>query len=231
MAVHVLGGGVHHNIGPKFKGAAEYGRKGIVDNQGQSVLVGQIGKTLDIQHVHGGVGERFTKHGTGVGPKGLFQLGVRGALVHKGNFDAQLFERNGKKVERAAVNAGGADHMVAALGHIEQREHAGGLTRRCAQRTNAAFKRGNFLLHGIHRGVTQAGVKKASLGKVKKFRHFGGGGVFEGGALHYGHNPGLAIARFVARVQTKRFRFHAVLCCAGGGKCRAFWFRCRALAP
>ena len=210
-------------VGPEFKGAAKHGSgKGIVDDQGQPVSVGQIGKALNIQHIHGGVGERFAKHGARVGPEGLFQIGLGGGLIHKGDFNAQLFKSNGKEVERAAVNAGGAHHMVAALGHIEQGEHACRLTGRGAQRANAAFKSGDFLLHGVNRGIAKAGIKKARFGKIKKFRHFGGGGVLKGSALHYGQNAGFAIARFIARVQTKRFRFHAVLCCACVGNCRMF---------
>ena len=91
------------------------------------MAVRQPREAFDIQHVHGRIGQCFAKNRTGIGPKSLFKLRVRGVLVYKGDLDAQFFQRDGKKIEGSPVDAGRADHMVAALRDIEQGEHAGGL--------------------------------------------------------------------------------------------------------
>ena len=209
MPVHIFGGGVHNDVRAELKGTAEHGRgEGIVHDQRQAVPVGQPGKTRDIQHIHGGIGQGFAEHRPGVGPEGLFQFFVGSCLVHKGHLNAQLFQGDGEEIEGAAVNAGGADQMLAALGQIEHGQHAGGLPRGSAQGPHPAFQCGDLLLHGIHGGVAQARVEKARFGQVKQFGHFGGGGIFKGCALGDGQNARLSVFRTVTGVQAKGFQFH-----------------------
>ena len=62
MAVHVLGGGMGHDIGTPFNGAAvDGGGKGVIHNQRHTVGVGCIGKLFNIQYRQGGVGNGFAK--------------------------------------------------------------------------------------------------------------------------------------------------------------------------
>ena len=62
VAVHVLGGGMGHDIGTPFNGAAvDGGGKGVIHNQRHTVGVGCIGKLFNIQHRQGRVGNGFAK--------------------------------------------------------------------------------------------------------------------------------------------------------------------------
>ena len=212
MAVHILGGGVDDDVGTEIEGAAEHRRgKGIVHDQGQAVTMRQGRDTFDVQHVHGRIGQGLAEHRLGVGADGLFDLGVIGPLIHEGHFDAHFLQRHGEQVEGTAVDAGHADHMVAAPGQVEDGDEIGRLPRRSAQGTDAAFQSRDLLLHGVHRGVAQTGVEKAGSFQVKKLGHFGRGVIGKGRALHDGHYPGLTILGSIARMQAKRFGFHGFL--------------------
>ena len=212
MAVHVFGGGVDDDVGTEIEGTAEHRRgKGIVHDQGQAVTMGQGRDAFDVQHVHGRIGQGLAEHGLGVGADGLLDLGVIGPLVHEGHFDAHFLQRHGEQIEGAAVDAGHADHMVAALGHVEDGDEVGSLSRRGAQGADAAFQSRDFLLHGVHRGITQTGVEKAGSFQVKKLGHFGRGVISKGRALHDGQYPGLTVLGSIARMQAKRFGFHGFL--------------------
>ena len=202
---------MHHDIRPEGKGTAEHGRgKGIVHDQRQPVPVSQFGETLDIQHVHGGIGQGLAEHRSGIGPEGLFQFFVGSGLIHKCHFNAQPLQGHRKEVEGAPVNAGGTDHVLAALRQVQHGKHAGGLARRGAQSAHSALQSGDFLLHGVYGGIAQAGIEKARFGQIEQFGHLGRGVIFEGRALGNGQYARLAVFRAVTGVQAKGFQFHGV---------------------
>ena len=212
VAVHILGGGVDDDVGTEIEGTAEHRRgEGVVHDQRQAVTMGQGRDAFDIQHVHGRIGQGLAEHGPGVGADGLFDLGVIGPLIHEGHFDAHFFQRHGEQIEGAAVDAGHADHMVAAPGQVEDGDKVGSLPRRGAQGADATFQSRDLLLHGVHRGVAQTGVEKAGSFQVKKLGHFGRGVISKGRALHDGQYPGLTVLGGIARMQAKRFGFHGFL--------------------
>ncbi len=82
VAVHVLGGGVGHDVRAPLEGAAVDRRgEGVVDDQRYAVGVGGLGEVLDIQHGQGGVGNGLTEHHLGVGRKAAFSS----SSVHSGS--------------------------------------------------------------------------------------------------------------------------------------------------
>ena len=133
VAVEVLGRGVHHDVGPPFERTAEIGgAKGVVHDERHTVTVGNTGKLLDIEYVHGGVGHGLAKDGLGVRTEGGRNLLFAGIGVHIAYVDAELLKGNRKEVDRAAVDGGGTHHMVARFEDVEQRDECGTLTTRSA---------------------------------------------------------------------------------------------------
>ena len=212
MPVHIFGCGVHHDVRAEVEGAAEYGRgKGIVDDQRQAVAVRQGGHALDIQHVQRGIGQRFAEDGAGLGTDGLFDFGIGSRLIDEGHFDSHFFERDGKKIEGAAVDAGRADDVIAAAGNIENGQQVRRLPRCGAQGAHAAFELGNLAFHGIDGGIGQTGIEKAFVLQIEQARNGGSGFIGEGRALRYGQDAGFAVAGRIAAVKTKGLWFHGFL--------------------
>ena len=75
VAVHVLGGGVGHDIRAPRKGAAVHRRgEGIIHNEGHAVGMGSLGELLNVQHGQGRVCNGLAEDGLGVGAEGGVQL-------------------------------------------------------------------------------------------------------------------------------------------------------------
>ena len=75
VAVHVLGGGVGHDVRAPLKGAAiDWRGEGVVHHQRHAVGVGGLGKLFNVQHGQGGVCDGLAEHHLGVGPEGGVQL-------------------------------------------------------------------------------------------------------------------------------------------------------------
>ena len=92
MAIHVLAGGVNHNVGPVLEGTTEDGSgKGVVHDEGHSVGVGNICHPANVQYRQRRVCQRFAKHRLGVGLKGSVNFLIGGVGSHKDTLNAQLF--------------------------------------------------------------------------------------------------------------------------------------------
>ena len=75
VAVHVLGGGVGHDVRAPLKGTAvDRGGEGVVHNQRDAVAVGGSGKFFNIQHRQRRIGDGLAENGLGIGPEGCVQL-------------------------------------------------------------------------------------------------------------------------------------------------------------
>ena len=210
MAVHVLGGGMDHDIRAEIQRPAEDGRgEGIVHDEGKAVGMGDAGQPFDVQHVHGRIGQGLAEDGLRFRADGRGDLRVRRVLIHKGHLDAHTLERHGKEVEGAAIDAGRADDMIAAAGQIEHGQQVGGLPGRGAQRAHAALERGDLLLHRVHGGIAEAGIEKALGLKVEKLAYFRCGSIGKGRALDNGQNARFAIARRVPGIKAEGRFFHA----------------------
>ena len=199
-----------HDVRAEIQRTAEDGRgEGIVHDEGQAVGVGDAGQPLDIQHVHGRIGQGLPKDGLGFRADGRGDLRVGGMLIHKGHLDAHTLERHRKEVEGAAVDAARADDVLAAAGQIEHGQHIGRLPGRGAERAHAALERGDLLFHRVHGGIAEAGIEKALGLKVEELADFRRGGIGKGGALSDGQNARLAVARRIAGIEAERLFFHA----------------------
>ena len=89
MTIHVLGGGVGHDVCPPFHRAAVHRRcKGVVHDKRNAVAMGCTGKLLDVQHRQGRIGDGLPEDCLGVLPEGCVQLLVGTVRIHKSDFDA-----------------------------------------------------------------------------------------------------------------------------------------------
>ena len=69
-------------------------RKGIVDDKRHAVRMGDLREALDIKHLHAGIGERLAKDELGFRAEAGLHFLVRRVVVHKGNLDTHLLQRN-----------------------------------------------------------------------------------------------------------------------------------------
>ena len=199
VAVHVLGGGMGHDIGTPFNGAAvDGGGKGVIHNQRHTVGVGCIGKLFNIQHRQGGVGNGFAKDSLGVGLERGVQLFLGTVRRDKGGGNAHLCHGDGDQVEGAAVNGAGRNDVVARVADVEQGKEVGCLAGTGQHTGGAALQFGNLGGDGIAGGVLQAGIKITAGLQVKQLAHIVGAIIFESGALHNGNLAGFAVAGGIA---------------------------------
>ena len=119
-----LGGGVDHDVGAPLDRPAQVGRgERVVDDQRELVLVGDGRHGLDVEHVARRVADRLAEERLRVRPDGLPPR-VRVVGVDPGQLDVHLAQQVLELVDRAAVQRGGGDDVVAGL---EQREQGGRL--------------------------------------------------------------------------------------------------------
>ena len=88
MATDELGGGVNDYVSAVLNGTDQIGRaEGVVDDQRQAVLMGDLGDGVDIGDIRVGVAQRLDIDGLGVVLNGTLHLGeVVG--IHKGGLNA-----------------------------------------------------------------------------------------------------------------------------------------------
>ena len=71
VSVHILGGGMGHDVRAELEGTAEHrGGKGVINDKRNAVGVRRLGEKLDVQHVERGVCHRLAEHRLGVGTEG-----------------------------------------------------------------------------------------------------------------------------------------------------------------
>ena len=199
MAVHVLGGGVRHDVHAEFNRAAENrGRERVVHDHRHAVLVGDVGKTLEVQNLAGRVRDSLAEEALGVRAEGLLDFFVARVLVNERAFDAELLHRNGEEVARTAVDGTRANEVVASFADVEHRVEVGCLTGTREHRSHTAFESGDFGSHGVVRRVLQTGVEGATGLQVEQVRHVVGGFVLESGALIDGEDARFAVFRLPA---------------------------------
>ena len=123
VAVHVLGGGVRDDVHAVLeRTAVDRRREGVVDDQWHAVTMRCVRELLEVEHDKRRIGDGLAEHGLGVrlerGLKFLF-----GAVrADECAFDAHLAHGHVDEVERAAVDGGGGDDVVAVVADVEQRE-------------------------------------------------------------------------------------------------------------
>ena len=210
MAGDVLGQRVHDDVGAMFNWPAQVGRgHGVVDDQRDTVGVGDFGQLLEIGDVAERVADRFAVDGLGlaVNQRGK---GFRLAVVGEAHRDAVLRQGVREQVVGAAVERRRRNDVVAGFGDGHDRVGDCRLARGQRQAGDAAFKRGDALFQHILRRVHDACVDVAldlqveQVGTVLRVVEGVGSGLVD----RHGHRLGGRV-RAVAGVDGKRFELHA----------------------
>ena len=209
MAVHVLGGGVGHDVGTPLEGAAvDRGGEGVVHDERHAVGVGCLRKLFNVQHGQGGVGDGLAEHDLGVGAERGVQLFLGAQRVHKGGLDAHLFHGDRDEVEGAAVDGAGCHDVVTGLAKVEQGEEVGSLAAGGEHGSGAALQLADLFGHQVTGGVLQTRVEIAVGLQVKELAHVLAGGVLEGGGLDDGNLAGFAVSGRIAALHADGITIH-----------------------
>ena len=160
--------------------------------------VGGMGEFLNIQDGQRRIGNRLPKNGLGVGTESGVQFFLRAVGRDKGSLYAHLGHGDSNEVEGAAIDAGGADQVIAALSHIEQGEEVGRLTGGSEHGCGAPFQVGDLGSYIVVGGVLKAGVEVALRFQIKELAHILAGVIFKGRGLNDRNLAGFAVAGGVA---------------------------------
>ena len=199
VAVHVLGGGVGHDVRAPLDGPAVHrGGEGVVHDEGHAVGVGGGGELLNVQYREGGVGDGLAEHRFGVGPEGGVQLLRRAVRGDEGHLQAHALHGHGQKVVGAAVDGAGGHHMVPAGGDVEYGVEVGRLAGGGEHGRRSSLQGGDLGRHGVAGGVLEAAVEVALGLQVEELPHVFAGIIFEGSGLDDGDLPGLPVAGGIA---------------------------------
>ena len=188
------------------------GAEGVVDDNRQTVLLGDLGDGVDVGDVGVGVAERLEIDDRGVvldGTLDLFQ--VMG--IDKGGLDAKLGERMLQQVVGATVDGLLSHHVVTGLGKSLQGIGDGSSTGGDGKTRHATLEGGDTVLEDALGGVGQTAVNVTGVGKTKAV-----GGVL-GVAEHiarglvdrHGAGVGCGIGALLANVQLQGIETKSVL--------------------
>ena len=133
-----------------------------------------------------------------LGRKAAFNSSSLTSGAHEGEIDAKLFHRDGKEVECAAVDRGGADDVVARRSHVEGGVKVCRLAGGGEHPGHAALQRRDARRNRVVGGVLQAGVKVAVFLQVEEPAHLLARFIFIGRALHDRQHARLAVFRRIA---------------------------------
>ena len=129
VAIHIFRSRVGHDIGTPFERAAiDRCREGVIDNEWHTLLVGNPGELLDVEHHDARVRQCLTEEQFRVRTERLGDLLLTSVLVNESAIDSQFLQRDSQKVVGSTIDAGGADDMVARLADIKEGEEVGCLS-------------------------------------------------------------------------------------------------------
>ena len=156
-----------------------------------------------------GIGQRFDVDGPGVGADRPGDVArVRG--VDEGHVDAQPLEGLPQQRDRAAVERGGRDDVLAGVGQIEQGHGDGLLSAGEGQGPDAAFQGRHPLLEHVGRGIHQPRVDPTQflqgeqVGRVLRALEHVAGGLVDGHGPRAGGRVGLLPGVHRQRPQSQR---------------------------
>lgn len=164
VTTNPLGGRVDDDISTVLDGADEVtaGAEGVVDNHGDTVLVGNVGNLLEVGDVVAGVANALNVDGLGLV---VNDSGEVLGLVSRDEFgsDAEALKEDLELVVGTAVEVGGGNDVVTGVsksgnGH-KLSGHAGG----GGNGSNTTLEGGDSLLEYIDGGVHDSGVDVAKL--------------------------------------------------------------------
>lgn len=157
VAVDVFGDGVHDNVGAVGEGVLDIGgHEGVVDDDEDAVLVGDVGDGADVDEREGRVGRGFDPDE--FGPVGLDHAGdVEFDGGRKGDLDAVGRGDFGEVAMRAAVDVGDGNDMASGSETLEDNGSGGG-ARGKGESVFGLFEGGNGRLKVPSVGVGGARV-------------------------------------------------------------------------
>ena len=196
MSVHVLGGGVSHDVSSPFKGAAvNRCSKGIVYDERHTMFVGNACKLLNVEHIDARIGDCFAEQTFRIGAESLADFFLRCICIHECTFNAQFFHGYGKQIECTSVNGRRADKMVAGFTDVEHCIEVGSLTGRSQHGTYSSFEGCNLGCYGIIGRILQAGIEIAAVFQIEQAGHLFAGVIFKGCTLINGQDARFAFLR------------------------------------
>ena len=203
MAVHILGGGMGHDVHTPGKGPAVDGsRKGIVTDHGYSVIVRQLHELLNIQDHAGRVGDGLREHSLRVGAECFLQLLRRSILIHQGYLQTKALQSHSQKIGSASIALGSADHMVPGFTDIGNGQKGSRLSGRSQHGRGSAFQLADFCGHHIAGGILKSGVEISFLLQIEQGSHLLAGVIFIRCTLIDGKHSGAAVLRLPASLHT-----------------------------
>ena len=114
VTVHILCGGMGNDVSAPLDGTAvDGGGKGVINNEGNTVCVGNLHELLNIKNVQRRVSDGLTEDRLGVRSNRSLDLLLGSGGVHKGEFNAHSLHSNREEVICAAVNCGRGNNVVA----------------------------------------------------------------------------------------------------------------------
>ena len=204
VAVHVLGGGVRHDVRSPLDGTAVNGRgERVVDDQGHAVGMGRRSETLDIENGERRVGDCLAEHALSVRSKRRLKLLLGSVGGYEGALDAHAVHGVGEQVVAAAVNRGARHHMVTVTRDVEHGEEVRRLAGAREHSRGTALELGDLRCHVIVRGVLQTRVEVAGFLEVEEAPHVLRGIVLPRRGLIDGNLTRLGIAGMIAALHTR----------------------------
>ena len=213
VAADELSCGVNDDVGAVLQRTEQIrGAEGVIDDDRKTVLLGDLGDSVDVGNVGIGVAERLEVDDRSVvldGTLNLFQV----MSIDKRGLDAKLGERMLQQVVGATVDGLLSHHVVTGLGKSLQGIGDGSGTGGDGKTGHATLERGDTVLKDALGGVGQTAVDVTGVGKTKAV-----GGVL-GVAEHiarglvdrHGAGVGCGVAALLANMKLQGIETKGVL--------------------
>ena len=172
VTVHVLGRGVRDDVGAPLKRTTHHGRReGVVDHQRHAMVVRGLGKTLNVEHGEGGIGDGLAKDELGVRLEGGLQLLIGAVGGDERASHAHAAHGVSEQVIRTAVDSRACDHVIASTGNVKDRKEVRRHARAREHRSGTALHLANLGGNQVARGVLQTTIEVARLLQVEQLAH------------------------------------------------------------
>ena len=195
---------MRHDVGTPLKWATvDGGGEGVVDDEWHAMLVGDVSKPLDIEHMTARIRDGFAEECFCIRTESLVDFLFRCIRVDEGALNTQFLQRHTKEVIGSAIDFVGGNEVVASATDIEDGVEVGSLSAGGKHCSNTAFQCCNLLGNSIIGGVLQTGVEVALFLQVEEVGHLLRVVVFECGTLINGQHACLTVLGFPTCLYTE----------------------------
>lgn len=201
VPVHIFRRGVRDDIDAELEGTAvDGGREGVVDDEGNAVLVGDFGEEFEVEDIERGVGDRFAEHRASIRLERGVEFVFGRVGTHEGEVDSHPLHRDGEEVVRPPVDRGGRDDVIPCGAEVEDGEEVRGLSGGGKHPRSTAFEGGDLRGDDIARRVLQTSVEVPGGFEVEELAHRGARLIAERRALNDRNLTRLAVFRTISRL-------------------------------